>query len=267
MSTETTFDIAGALRTFLAELPPPAVAPRSARASEAGACTRAVWYRAHDIPRSEALSLRGYLAMRIGTHLGADLAAAVGGAKASSEMYWQLDGLSGHADLVLQGESSHDTVFEFKSMDPFSWKYYDRPRYEHSLQLQLNALGLCETEQICPMPDLFLVYLNTTPRADDEAVEVYKLEYDSRFAQRERVRLIAAARAHTLAPRDFDPDNGDWQCRYCSWLSRCEDEAEADDVEREADAQERMERHFTPAVAAELRSPVRHPLRPGELEE
>lgn len=229
-------EMAQLLQTYLAQRPAPSVTPGCARASEAGKCARAVWYRVHNAVPTEETSLRSYLSMRIGTHLGADLAAAIGGPGAIAEAAWEIEGLSGHTDLLIPGAAgSPDTVVEFKTVNPYSWRYANRPKPEHVLQLQLNAYGLLEVGAIDdghpPHPQgprLWLVYLNTVPKSEDDALELYELQYSYAEAAQELVRLRAAAQRPTLADRTFDPSSGDWQCRYCPYLTRCE----ADEMEK-----------------------------------
>lgn len=226
-------DLSTSLFEHLSRQPAPSVADGCARASQAGGCARAIWYKVHQEPESNPTPLTGYLSMRIGSHLGRDLAEAMTVAHpgAVAEAYWELPGLSGHTDLLYRSDAGYSVVVKFKTVNPFAWRYLSEPKREHVLQLQLNAYGLAYNGQIPDdgnEPELRLIYLCIAAKQGDDPFLEFNPVFDPLLARAEWERLKEIAAAGVLPPPitddvELDPlaSKPDWHCQYCGHWDRC----------------------------------------------
>jgi hypothetical protein len=208
---------------------PSGAADTHAHASEAGACSRAIAYRLLQLPVTDPQPLTSLLALEIGTQLHKSLDAAFQHLypEATIEASWEQGVLSGHADVFYTAEDGTKVVVEFKTANPFSWKYMQVPKREHYLQGQLNALGL-------KADAVRIIYLNISAKKGEDPIREWIVPFDAVAAVEEagrQIRIQSAAidtpsgirgrvereyEGHTLNPLDEQ-----YPCSYCKWFRAC----------------------------------------------
>ena len=202
---------------------PPVAGAGFARASSAGGCSRAIWYRAHGEPPTEETSLAGLLSMQIGTDLHRHLQAALLRLypDAQCEVEWSRDNVSGHADALYEDDDGQLTVAEFKTMNPRAWQYATQIKPEHLLQASIYAVAL-------DAPMLHIVYVNTGAVAGESPVREFKRPANFADGAAELMRLWDISLSPELVVAEYDgrrigPADGRYPCTYCSWRTACID--------------------------------------------
>jgi hypothetical protein len=191
---------------------PPVGGVGFARASSAGGCSRAVWYRAHGEPVTDPSGLAGLLSMQIGTDLHRHLQRALQRLypDARLEVAWARDNVSGHADALYTNDNGELTIAEF---------YATQIKPEHLLQASIYALAL-DAEQI------HVVYVNTYATGGDNPIREFKRSPNFADAAGELARLSQIAASTELVDAIYDgaaisPEYGTYPCTYCNWRSAC----------------------------------------------
>lgn len=195
-----------------------------AHASEAGTCARAISYRLLQMPVTDAPPLTSLIALEIGSRLHMELQDAflLLYPNAGFEVYWERGTLSGHADVFYTAEDGTPVVVEFKTANPFSWKYMKEPKREHYLQGQLNARSLGAQA-------VRVVYLNISAKAKDDPFREWILPFDEIAAEeeasrQERIKALADSGLRNVREyegRLLNPLDEQFPCTYCKWFRAC----------------------------------------------
>ena len=217
-----------------------------AGASSAGACARAVAFRAAGISATNPPTADSLVNFHIGdaVHDVVQRAIISRWPNAATEVSGTLgDFLSGHADVVYFAEDGGKVVCEIKSVSDFAfelatgielrsngrWRRKDStaegPKTEHLLQALIYARMLAAQY-------VAIVYVRKTAAKDEPILHEWRFtaaEYDSAVdAEVTRLRdVITLLRAGRLPDREYNgeilknPLKIKFPCGYCNYLSGC----------------------------------------------
>lgn len=193
------------------------------RLSSIGNCTRKQAYEYLNVPRKgKEVDARGRMVFFQGdcVELAIVYLMVLAGLKLShygkNQKTVKLDGVDGHPDAVLHGESE-DFLVSVKSMSSYGFEEFQRGNINEDYLYQENSYLEAEN-----LNRSVYVGLNKDSGVLHEHIITKNPKIIAQI--KENIKTVRGATLDNLPPRKFSPDDKDflpWNCLYCSHWGNC----------------------------------------------